>query len=208
MKEEKIYIKNGFQIIEALFCKAPGESGVVICHPHSLMGGSMYNNVVETIQETFSAKNISTVRFNFRGVGESTGYYDEGRGEQDDVISVCNYMKESGKQKLLFAGYSFGAWVGSKIIEENSNPFTYSICVAPPIEYFDFHWNKLKDKIDLIVCGDADPFCDLNVLKAEAEKINTPIMAVPGADHFYAGHEKALAKIIIEFIVKKNIIKL
>lgn len=69
MREEKIYIKNGSLIIEALWSRHSDEKGVVICHPHSLMGGSMYNNVVETIRESFAAAGVSTLRFNFRGVG-------------------------------------------------------------------------------------------------------------------------------------------
>ena len=166
MREEKIYIKNGSLVIEALLSRVPGENGVIICHPHSLMGGSMYNNVVEAIQEAFSSQDICTVRFNFRGVGASTGNYDEGRGEQEDIIAVCEYLRELGKEKFIFAGYSFGAWVGSRIIAENSDPFEYSIFVAPPIDYFNFHWNHLKDKIDLLICGDADQFCDVNILKA------------------------------------------
>ena len=116
MPEEKIYIKNGSLIIEGLFSKSSGCKGVVICHPHSLMGGSMYNNVVEAVQEAFSAENVSTLRFNFRGVGGSTGVYDEGRGEKEDILAVCEYMKKLGLTELFFAGYSFGAWVGSKII--------------------------------------------------------------------------------------------
>ena len=90
MKEEKVYMKNDLLILKDCWHKASGEKGVVICHPHSLMGGSMYNNVVEAIQEAFAAENYSTLRFNFRGVGGSTGIYDEGRGEQEDILRPVN----------------------------------------------------------------------------------------------------------------------
>ena len=164
MTEEKIYIKNGPLIIEGLICKAPGEKGVVICHPHSLMGGSMYNNVVEALQKAFAAENYSTLRFNFRSVGGSTGVYDEGRGEKEDILAACEYLKKLGLTKLFLAGYSFGAWVGSKVLEENKNPFASSICVSPPIDYFNFNWDNLKNKINLFICGDCDQFCSLDVL--------------------------------------------
>jgi len=204
MQEEKIYIKNGSWIIEGLLSKSSEEKGVVICHPHSLMGGSMYNNVVEAIQEAFAAENISTLRFNFRGVGGSTGVYGEGVGEKEDIIAVSEYLKKLGLKGIFFAGYSFGAWVGSKILIEKDNPFFCSICVSPPVDYFDFEWKKLKNKIDYIVCGDADQFCSLDVLISEAEKINSPMEIIPGADHFYMGKEKVLVHILREFVFKKT----
>ena len=204
MREEKIYIKNGSLIIEGLLSKTSEEKGVVICHPHSLMGGSMYNNVVEAIQESFAAENISTLRFNFRGVGGSTGNYEEGRGEKEDIFAVCEYLRKLGLAELYFAGYSFGAWVGSKIIARENNPFTCSICVSPPIDYFDFEWNKLRNKIDLLVCGDADQFCSLDNLIPEVKKINSTIEVVRGADHFYFGKEEKLMTILRKFIVKKT----
>lgn len=204
MREEKIYIKNGSLIIEGLLCKTSEEKGVVICHPHSLMGGSMYNNVVEAIQESFAAENISTLRFNFRGVGGSTGNYEEGKGEKEDIFAVCEYLRKLGLTELFFAGYSFGAWVGSKILAGENNPFTCSICVSPPIDYFDFEWNKLKNKIDLLVCGDADQFCSLDILIPEVKKINSTIEVVRGADHFYFGKEEKLMTNLRKFIVKKT----
>jgi hypothetical protein len=202
MTEEKIYIKNGSLIIEGLVCKAPGEKGVVICHPHSLMGGSMYNNVVEALQKAFAAKNYSTLRFNFRGVGGSTGVYDEGRGEQEDIFSVCEYLKKHGKTKLFLAGYSFGAWVGSKVLEESKNPFAAAICVSPPINYFNFSWDNLNNRINLFICGDCDQFCRLDVLIKIAQKINSPVEIIRDADHFYLGKENELTDILREYIIE------
>jgi alpha/beta superfamily hydrolase len=202
MTEEKIYIKNGPLIIEGLICKAPREKGVVICHPHSLMGGSMYNNVVDALQKAFAAENYSTLRFNFRSVGGSTGVYDEGRGEKKDILAACEYLKKHGLTKLILAGYSFGAWVGSKVLEENKNPFASSICVSPPIDYFNFNWDNLTDKINLFICGDCDQFCSLDVLIKIAQKINSPVKIIRGADHFYLGKEKELTDILRQHIVK------
>lgn len=96
MPEEKISIKNGSLIIEGLLCKTSGEKGVVICHPHPLMGGSMYNNVVAAIQGAFAVVNYSTLRFNFRGAGKSTCVYDEGIGEKEDIIAAVDYWKNLG----------------------------------------------------------------------------------------------------------------
>ncbi|PKN06809.1 MAG: alpha/beta hydrolase [Deltaproteobacteria bacterium HGW-Deltaproteobacteria-7] len=204
MPEEKVYIKNGSWVIEGLWNKDSREKGVVICHPHPLMGGSMYNNVVEVIQEAFAAENVSTLRFNFRGVGGSTGAYDEGKGEKEDIAAVCEHMKRQGMKELFFAGYSFGAWVGSKILEENSHPFSYSVCVSPPIDYFDFKWDNLKNKVDLLICGDHDQFCALDVLIPLARKIDSPVDIIKGADHFYMGKEKELGNILTKHVIAFN----
>lgn len=57
--------------------------GAVISYPHPLMGGAMGNSIVEILAETLFAGGISTLRFNFRRVGNSTGTFDDGRSEQD-----------------------------------------------------------------------------------------------------------------------------
>ena len=204
MPEEKIYINNGSLIIEGMLGKASEGKGVVICHPHPLMGGSMYNNVVEALQKAFADENISTLRFNFRGVGGSTGNYDEGRGEKEDILAVCEYLKRFGVKILLFAGYSFGAWVGSKILQESRNPFAFSICVSPPVDYFNFEWDNLKNRIDLFICGDRDQFCPLDVLISKAKKIKTPVEIISGADHFYPGKEKDLMGVLQKYIIDIN----
>lgn len=204
MTEKRLYIKNGPLTIEGLISRVSQESGVVICHPHSLMGGSMHNNVVETLQEVYSAANYTTLRFNFRGVGASTGFYDEGRGEREDIYAVCHYLRENGITKLFLAGYSFGAWVGSKVLEESGNPFTGSIFVSPPVEYFDFKWDNLNDKINFIICGDQDQFCALSILEQMAQKINSPFEIIEGADHFYMGKEKELARVLQKYIIELN----
>lgn len=202
MGEEKIFIKNGALVIESLFHKASEKKAVVICHPHSLMGGSMYNNVVEAIQEFFAAQNISTLRFNFRGVGGSTGNYDEGKGEQEDILAVCEYLNKLGFSELIFAGYSFGGWVGSMILKTNGNSFSYSILVSPPVDYFSFEWNELKNKINLMICGDADQFGSSDIVSEKAKKINAPLEIIHGADHFYRGKERELKDIFQKYIIK------
>src|ERR1019366_6604135 len=76
----------------------PEEAGIrphyasVICHPHPLYGGTMHNKVVFKVTQTLQAQNIPALRFNFRGVGRSTGTYDEGRGEMDDVRHALEFL--------------------------------------------------------------------------------------------------------------------
>ena len=200
-QEEKVYWNNGSLKIEGMLGKRPGENGVVICHPHPLMGGSMHNNVVEAIRDAFYSQNYTTLRFNFRGTGNSTGNYDEGRGEQKDILSAQKFLKNNGAKKIFLAGYSFGAWVGSKVLEQCNQLFVASILVSPPHNLFGFNWKNMKNKIDLLVSGDLDQYCDAEVLREQAEIISSPIEIISGTDHFYFGKEKELSNILFKYIV-------
>ena len=93
MSEVKTFIRENYIKIEGLLSDIPGNQGVVITHPHPLYGGDMHNNVVQAILNAYSANDFSTLRFNFRGVGGSTGEYSEGIGEQEDVGAALRYMK-------------------------------------------------------------------------------------------------------------------
>ena len=202
LTEEKIFIENRELIIETLRHKSSSTKGVIICHPHPLMGGSMYNNVVEAIVRAFAAEDFTTLRFNFRGVGASTGSYDEGRSETQDIISVYEYLKKEGLSQIYFAGYSFGAWVGAKLLEEKENIFSHTIFISPPNNYFPFNINKLKDIIDLIICGDADEYCQIKNIKSQLKDAKTAVEIISGADHFYWGKENELEKILRQYLTK------
>src|SRR5689334_24128040 len=64
----------------------------VICHPHPLGGGTMHNKVVFKVAQALQSVNIPALRFNFRGVGHSSGTYDEGRGEMEDVRFALEFL--------------------------------------------------------------------------------------------------------------------
>jgi len=201
--EENIVWNNGSDKIEGMLGMQEGENAVVICHPHPLMGGSMHNNVVEAMRDAFALHNFTTLRFNFRGVGASTGKYDEGRGEQTDILSAHEFLKKRGAGKIFLAGYSFGAWVGASVLEKDDHLFAGTVLISPPFNYFNFSLHNLKNKIDLLVCGDHDQFCDAAVLRKQAKEINSVIEIINETDHFYSGKEKSLIDILIKYFDKK-----
>jgi len=203
-QEEKVSWENGLLAGYGLWGRQAGLSGVLICHPHPLMGGSMDNNVVETIRDVFSSGDYSTLRFNFRGVGESTGVYDEGRGEKQDILSACSFMKNKGVEKITLAGYSFGAWVCSHLLKDKPSMIASTILISPPQKYFDFDWNGLENAVELIICGDSDPFCDIDNLRVNAEMIHSELTILQETDHFYAGREAQLAERLRRYIHKKK----
>jgi alpha/beta superfamily hydrolase len=88
----------------------------VVCHPHPKGGGTMNNNVVYRVAKALEERGSAVLRFNFRGVGRSTGSYDEGAGEEDDVRVALDFMAARYPGlPLWLAGFSFGARVGLSV---------------------------------------------------------------------------------------------
>src|SRR6266700_374986 len=88
----------------------------LVCHPHPLYGGTMHNKVVFKVAQTLQALNIPSLRFNFRGVGRSTGSYDEGRGEMDDARYALEFLsRRYPGLPVIMAGFSFGAYIGLRV---------------------------------------------------------------------------------------------
>ena len=109
--EERVTISGPDVNLEGRLAMGDGVSGVVITHPHPLYGGTMDNNVVWTAARAFQARHWSTLRFNFRGVGLSSGEYGDGLAEMADVQAALSFLgsRQSGPPYLV--GYSFGAAV-------------------------------------------------------------------------------------------------
>src|SRR5260370_23889912 len=115
MKEERVTFKSSDLTLEGMIAY-PGGAGphraAVVCHPHPLYGGSMYNNVVDAVLEALHARGFATLRFSFRGVGQSEGEFDNGKGEADDAIAAIHFLtaqKGVRTDGAVLAGYSYGA---------------------------------------------------------------------------------------------------
>lgn len=143
MKEVDVFFGLGSNRIEGLHADAGGVMGAVISHPHPLMGGDMGNPVVEILAETLFSGGLSTLRFNFRGVGRSTGAYDGGPGEADDVLAAVSFLREKGAREVLLAGYSFGAWVNAGVLTRGS--FLPALLVAPPLTLLKFDFQAIRE---------------------------------------------------------------
>jgi hypothetical protein len=175
--------------LEAVFEDKGSDMCVVITHPHSLMGGNMHNNVVMAAWRASLEKGLSTVRFNFRGVGRSSGSFDNGNGEMNDLTSVISYVEKP----IIIIGYSFGAWVAANYMKQIDIPFP-CIFISPPTGMFTFPDMK-QDRVWTIT-GQADQFCSIPVLQGLLEKDRIKI--VRHVDHFWFGEEEQLASYLNE----------
>ena len=197
LKEEKVHLQSGEFKLEGLYADAGGDRGVVISHPNPLMGGSMHNNVVESLVQAFYAKGYSTLRFNFRGVGRSEGLHDNGAGEQDDVASAIAFMQGRGMKVIALSGYSFGAWVTARYLQnkESAGPV---VLIAPPVSVYPFPIEEISGKIFLIVCGEKDPFCQSVDIASFSQAVHAKSVFISRTDHFFSGKEDDLIKIVQE----------
>ena len=197
MKEERVFFGKDRVRLEGLFAAVGGTKGAVISHPHSLMGGNMWNPVVETVALALFDAGISTLRFNFRGVGRSEGRFDEGREEQEDLLSAFAFLEDREVKEILPAGYSFGAWVTAGVLGRRT--LAPALFVAPPIKMFSFDLETLQNRVGLIVCGDRDPYCPAQGVRLMATALSCRLEFITGADHFFMSRETDLADRIAAF---------
>ena len=207
MKEEKVFIPSTGIQLEGLLSMQEASSfrgGVILCHPHPQYGGDMDHPVITTAVEAASQEGFSTLRFNFRGVGESEGSYGEGIGEREDVKAVADYLYSRLKNNhspLILVGYSFGAWVGFPIAIEDER-FEGMVAVAPPLEIYDFGFLKGCKKKKLFISGNQDFFCPPSRLEKWYQHLEEPksLVVIPGADHFFLFHTRYLSQPLKEFL--------
>jgi hypothetical protein len=183
-----IFIGNNPRL-EAFYEDTGSEHCAVITHPHSLMGGSMHNNVVMAAWDTALEKGFSALRFNFRGVGRSGGSFDDGNGEIDDIATVAEYVRKP----VLMIGYSFGAWVASRYMKRLEIPLP-CIFVSPPTAMFDFP--SMRTDNVWVITGEQDRYCSIPVLEGLMDR--SRITIAKNADHFWFGDEESLRIYISE----------
>jgi len=195
--EERIAIPAGELTLEGRFCPGAAGPGVIITHPHPLFGGSLDNNVVWTAARAFQARGWATLRFNFRGVGASTGTYAEGEGEVEDVAAALKFLTTRLPGPCYLTGYSFGAYVVARALLQGLGA-DGALLIAPPVAFMDLAFLPAVPRLELIVVGDRDELCPLAALKAMLKERPAPlkIAVIAGADHFFGGREAELFQVL------------
>lgn len=198
MEDKVVFELKGHQI-EGLYFSGHSETGVVITHPHPLYGGNMYNEVVETIARAHWKKNISTLRFNFRGVGKSQGRHDNGIGEQEDLKAAIQYMVDTGILKVDIAGYSFGAWVNAHT-DLSGYPIGKVVMVSPPVAFMRFDNVSEIRNLKQVVTGSEDDIAPPEHILKMIKTWNPFALfeVIEGADHFYFGYLDDLETVLAD----------
>lgn len=182
----------------------PGAPAAIICHPHPQFGGSMHNNVVLAVETALADAGITTLRFNFRGVGRSKGSFDNGRGEKEDVIHAVNFLSaDASIGSIHLVGYSFGALVGMNAATGDDRVKT-STGIAPPTALGSFSFLSECKKPVFAIAGSRDQFCDVGTLRRDMESCNGVLDIIPGADHFFMNIEEKVSIPTRDFITNNH----
>jgi alpha/beta superfamily hydrolase len=205
-----LFISVGHGRLEAILKEprsATSRGVALVLHPHPLGGGTMHNKVVFRAASALNDAGLVTLRINFRGVGQSTGEHDEGRGELDDARAGLEYLEDNYADKpVTICGFSFGARVGMDVgigDERVANLIT----IGTPVNKYDFTFLKACRKPILFVHGSLDEFGDVaNVRKLVDEVGRTApveLAVIEGADHFFEGYLDELKRVITEWTKKQ-----
>ena len=172
--------------LEGVLNPNSSEKGVVVTHPHPLYGGNMDNPVVEQVVQGYFEKGFTTLRFNFRGTGKSSGMFDNGVGELDDVRAALAFLKESGVNDLSLAGYSFGARMNASVVSSGYELKDH-VMVSPPMGFMSFDDVTAMPSTGLILTGAKDDIAPQELVQAAIDRwqINPQFKVLEGCDHFY-----------------------
>jgi alpha/beta superfamily hydrolase len=181
-----------------------GDSGThyaVVCHPHPLYGGTMDNKVVTTVARALQETGVPTLRFNFRGVGQSAGVFDDGRGETADADAVASWGQAHWPgRRLVIAGFSFGSYVALRLAQQRAADRL--ITIAPPVERFDFSGIAAPTCPWLVIQGDADEVVDPASVVSWAGGLSPrpQLLVMPGVGHFFHGRLQELRDAVMNAI--------
>lgn len=202
-KPEKISLDGPAGRLEAILEQpeaAPTRAVAVVCHPHPLYQGTMHNKVVHTIARGLHELDVVTVRFNYRGVGDSEGIYDDGAGETEDALSALTWMRERWPDSpVCLAGFSFGAWIALKVATRTPD-VRQLVTVAPPVERIATDVHEYPSCPWLIIQGSDDELVDCDAVISWVNQLPPgPELAVlDGVDHFFHARLNDLKHTILE----------
>jgi hypothetical protein len=199
--EETVTIHCNNVRLEGLLNQQSFERGVVVTHPHPLYGGNMENPVVEQILQSYLEKGFTTLRFNFRGTGKSSGMFDNGLGELDDVRAALAYLKDLGVKELSLAGYSFGASVNARVVS-SGHELKDHIMISPPMGFISFDDVVRMPSTGFILTGAKDEIAPSTLVQEAIDRwqISPRFEVLEGCDHFYTGCLSRLKNLLLAYL--------
>lgn len=179
----------------------------LLCHPNPLFDGTMNNKVVTTMYRFARDSGMHVVRFNFRGVGQSTGEHDYANGEVMDAMTVLQWLAgQTNARKLWLGGFSFGGYVTARVAEQvltsahvwglSDFDIVNVALISPSIEKNDGSDLTLPIAKTFEIYGDADEVIAPENMQEFADRLGIRVSIVEGAGHFFHGRLTELKKLL------------
>lgn len=190
--------------LEALYLDNPEARGMaLICHPHPLHAGSMLNKVVSTLQRTARDAGYATLRFNFRGVGQSVGEHAHGEGEIDDAEAAARWLlAQHPALPLTLMGFSFGSCVAACLggrLEGQGVAIERLFMLAPPVQRFSVD-GRLPERAALtVIQPEDDEVVTPGAVYAWSVQLARPheLLKVAECGHFFHGKLNELKALVL-----------
>jgi uncharacterized protein len=181
------------------------ERVALVLHPHPQFGGTMHNKVVFRAAKALQESAYETLRFNFRGVGLSTGEYDDGKGEYEDAAIALDYLinDQPHAREVIVAGFSFGSVIGLRLGCSDAR-VQRLIAIGVPVRLGNLDFLSACVKPKLFIHGAQDEVAPLNPLAAYLSTLpassNYQLVRIGGAGHFFDDQADELAQAIKRFV--------
>lgn len=178
------------------------KGAAILLHPNPLHGGTNMNKVIQTAAKSLCALGYLCILPNLRGVGESAGEHDYGRGETDDVLSVYAFLQQHYSHlthNLVLGGFSFGGFVACRAAQQVAHQKLLLIGAA--VSKYDEPAPFVPEiNKTLVIHGANDEVIALDQILAWCEPQNLPVIVVPNATHFFHGKLLQLGHAIERFL--------
>lgn len=164
----------------------------LLLHPHPLYEGNMLNKVITTAQHACTQCQLSTVKYNYPGVGRTQGYFGYGRYEAEVGLALLNELAIHEVDWVI--GFSFGCWVSYQLLL-NIQPKKGLIWIAPSIKeglFFEAEWPKNR----FMIQGTQDELCPYATNHAFSDQHDFFFEPIEGASHFFHGQLIELREVL------------
>lgn len=190
--------------LEAALRSADAPRGVVVlAHPHPLYGGTLHNPVIFHADRELNRAGFTTLRFNFRGVGASEGFHDDGRGEVADMAAAARFAHDAvPEHPLVLVGYSFGSRCA--VLHAQDDPAVAAVvAIGLPLRIWSFEGLESLHRPFGVVQGTRDEFGSIDEVKAKLAGLDPPgrLYTVEGATHLFPGRAPEAASLVLQAVV-------
>jgi alpha/beta superfamily hydrolase len=181
----------------------------VFGHPHPLHGGTMHTKALYQAAKAMPRIGVAALRFNFRGVGSSTGTFDSGPGEKDDFRAALSYVEQRFPDLPIWAaGMSFGSWIALTVGAEDPR-VSLLLAVAPPIDRYDFEVLKTSTLPKFIVHGENDELISIKEIRKFYAQIPEPkeLVTIEDANHLFEGKTSLVGEAVADLLADFNTVR-